>query len=113
MKETYPLKLIKKFAFWHDFSKYIGNSIFCKTLQAHQDKSEPNFTEKQKIAIVISFCFPYYKDKGFQLIKSCINKIAKLTKQLYLRSYMIFVTRLDEERCAIACTHLIMHQNPF
>ena len=60
------LKLIKKFASWNDFSKYIVNSIFRKTLQSHEDKSEPNLTAKQKEPMEI---------KVFQLLKSCIRKI--------------------------------------
>ena len=69
------LRLIKKFASWNDFPKYIVNSIFRKTLQAHEDKSEPNLTTKQKEPVVIYLCFPYYGDKGLQLLKSCIRKI--------------------------------------
>ena len=59
------LKLIKKFTSWNDFPKYIINSLFRKTLQAHQDKSQPTFTEKQKEPVLI-----YYGDKGYQLTKS-------------------------------------------
>ena len=40
------LKLIKKFASWKDFPKYIVNSIFHKNFQAHEDKSKPNLTTK-------------------------------------------------------------------
>ena len=42
------LKLIKKFASWNDFPRYIVTSIFHKTLWARKDKSEPNLTAKQK-----------------------------------------------------------------
>ena len=69
------LKLIKKFASWKDLPKYIVNSIFRKTLQAHEDKSEPNLTAKQKEPVVVYLCFPYYGDRGLQLPKSCILKI--------------------------------------
>ena len=40
------LKLIKKFASWNDFLKYLVNSIFHKNFQAHEDKSQPNLTTK-------------------------------------------------------------------
>ena len=69
------LKLIKKFASWNDFPKYVVISIFRKTLQAHEGESEPNLTAKQKEPVVIYFRFPYYEDKGLQLSKSCIRKI--------------------------------------
>ena len=85
------LKLIKKFASWNNFSKYIVNNIFCKILQARQDKIEPNLTEKQKELVIIYFHFPYYGDKGLQLLKSCIRKIAKMINQLHLRFYIVFV----------------------
>ena len=62
------LKLVKKFTSGNDFPKYIVNSIFCKTLHVHQDKSMPNLTEKQKEPVVIYFLFPYYGDKTFQLL---------------------------------------------
>ena len=74
-KLSQELKLIKKFASWNDFHKYIVNRVFHKTLQAHQDKSEPNLTAEQKEPVVIYFRFPYNGDKGFQLLKSCIRKI--------------------------------------
>ena len=38
-----------------DFPEYIVNSTFRKTLQAHEDKSEPNLTAKQKERVVIYF----------------------------------------------------------
>ena len=57
------LKLIKKFASWNDFPRYRVNSIFLKTLQAHEDKSEPNLTTKQKETVVIYFRVPYHGDK--------------------------------------------------
>ena len=69
------LKLIKKFASWIDFPKYIVNSIFCKTLLAHENKSEPNLATKQKEPVVIYFHSPYYGDKGLQHLKTCICKI--------------------------------------
>ena len=68
-------ELIKRFASWNDFPKYIFSNILRKTLQAHQDKSEPNLTAKQKEPVVIYFYFPYYGGKGLQLLKSCIRKI--------------------------------------
>ena len=37
-KLSQELKLIKKFVSWNEFPKYIVNSIFHKTFQAHQDK---------------------------------------------------------------------------
>ena len=40
------LKVVKKFASWNDFPNYIANSIFRKTIQTHEDKSEPNRTVK-------------------------------------------------------------------
>ena len=69
------LELNKKFASWNDFPKYIVNSIFRNTFQAHQDKSEPNLTTKQKEPVVTCFRFRYYGDKGFQFLKSGICKI--------------------------------------
>ena len=48
------------------------NSIFHKTLQAQEDKSEPNVIKNQKKPGVVYFHFPYYWDTGFQLIKSYI-----------------------------------------
>ena len=69
------LKVIKKFTFWNDFPKCIVNSIFRKTVQTHEDKSEPNLTAKQKELVVVYFRFPYYEDKGLQLLKSCTRKI--------------------------------------
>ena len=69
------LKLIKKFASWNDFSKYIVNSIFRNSLQAHEDKSELNVAAKQKEHVVIYFHFPYYEDKRLQLLKSWIHKL--------------------------------------
>ena len=45
------------------FPKYIVNSIFCKTLKAHEDKSYPNPTAKQKEPVIIYFRSPYYGDK--------------------------------------------------
>ena len=74
-KLSQELKLIKRFASWNDFPKYIVNSIFCKTLWAQQDKGEPNLTAKQKEHVMIYFRFRYYGDKGFQLLKSCIRKV--------------------------------------
>ena len=68
------LQLTKKFDSWKDFLKFIANSIFRKTLQALQDKSEPNHGAKQKEPVVTYFLFPYYGYKGFQLLKSCIRK---------------------------------------
>ena len=47
-KLSQELRLIKKFPSWNDFLKHIVNITFHKTLQAHQDKNESNFTEKQK-----------------------------------------------------------------
>ena len=47
-KLSQELRLIKKFPSWNDFLKHIVNITFYKTLQAHQDKNESNFTEKQK-----------------------------------------------------------------
>ena len=58
-KMSQELKVVKKFASWNDFPNYIANSIFRKTIQTHEDKSEPNRTAKQK-ELVIYFCFPYY-----------------------------------------------------
>ena len=69
------LKLIKKFASGNDFPKHTVNSIFCKTRWAHEDKSEPNPTAKQKEPVAIYFRFPYYGDKGLLLLKSYIRKI--------------------------------------
>ena len=69
------LKLIKTFASWNDFSKYIVNNIFRKTLQTNEDKSQPNLTAKQEEPVVIYFRFPYYGDKVLQPLKSCIRKI--------------------------------------
>ena len=69
-------------------------SIFCKTLQAHQDKSDPNLTGKHKEPVVIYFHFQCYGDKGFQLTKSCICKIkvnCKDDQPVVLRSYRAFV----------------------
>ena len=63
-KLSQELKLIKKFASWNDFSKYIVNSIFCKTLRAQQDQSESNLTEKQKEPVVIYFRFLCYGDNS-------------------------------------------------
>ena len=74
-KLSQELKLIKKFASCNEFPKYIANNIFRKTLQAHQDKSKPNLTTKQKESLAIYFRFPYYGEKGLQLLKSCIRKI--------------------------------------
>ena len=54
------LKLIKKFTTWNEFPKYLVNSNFCKTLQAHKDKSEPNHTTKQKEPVAVYFRSPYY-----------------------------------------------------
>ena len=53
-------ELIKKFVSWNDFPKYIFSNILRKTLQAHQDKSEPNLTAKQKEPVVIYFYFPFH-----------------------------------------------------
>ena len=74
-KLSQELKLIKKLASWNDFPKYIVNTIFRKTLRAHEDKSEPNLTAKQKEPVVIYFQFPYYGDERLQLLKSCILKM--------------------------------------
>ena len=74
-KLSHDLKLIKIFASWNDLPKYIVISIFRKTLQVHQDKSESNLAGKQNEPVVIYFCFPHYGDKGFQLTKSYIRKI--------------------------------------
>ena len=68
------LKVVKKFASWNDFPNYIANSIFRKTIQTHEHKSEPNRTVKQNELVVIYFWFPYYEDKGLQLLKSFIRK---------------------------------------
>ena len=45
------------------------------SLILQQNKSEPDLTAKQKKPVVIYFHFPYYGDKGLQLLKSCIRKI--------------------------------------
>ena len=60
---SHELKLIKNFATSNDFPKYIVDNIFRKIIQAHEDKSVPNLTAKQKELLVIYFRFPYYKDK--------------------------------------------------
>ena len=52
-KLSQELNWIEKFVSWTDFPKYIVNSIFRKTAQAHQDKSEPNLTAEQKEPAVI------------------------------------------------------------
>ena len=70
-KLSEELKLMEMFASWNEFSKYIVNSIFRKTVLAHEDKSEP----KGQKGPVSYFCFPYYEDKSFQLLKSTIRKI--------------------------------------
>ena len=57
----------------HFFEK--KKSIFCKTLQARLDKTQPNLKEKEKETVVIFFHFPYCGDEGFQLLKHCIHKI--------------------------------------
>ena len=84
------LKLIKKFASLSDFPKYMINSIFRKTLRAHQDKSESNVTTKRKEPVVIYFHFPYYGDKGLQLLKSCIHKIKVKSKNKQLFLFKIY-----------------------
>ena len=63
------------FASWNDFTKYIINSIFRKTLQSHRDKSEPNLTAKEKEPVITYFRFRHYGDKSLQLLKYCISKI--------------------------------------
>ena len=74
-KLSQELTLIKKSVSSRDFPKYIFNRIFRKTLQAHDDTSQPNRAAKQKESVVTYFRFPYSGDKGFQLLKSCIRKI--------------------------------------
>ena len=74
-KLSKELKLIKMFASWNDFTKYIINSIFRKTLQSHRDKSEPNLTAKEKEPVITYFRFRHYGDKSLQLLKYCISKI--------------------------------------
>ena len=64
---SHELKLIKNFATSNIFPKYIVNNIFCRTIQTHKDKSEPNLTEKQKKLDVIYFRFRYYEDKSLQI----------------------------------------------
>ena len=64
---SHKLKLIKNFATSNNFPKYIVNNIFCRTIQTHKDKSEPNLTEKQKKLDVIYFRFRYYEDKSLQI----------------------------------------------
>ena len=51
------------------FPKDIVNSTFCKILQAHQDKSNPNLTVKQKEPVEIYFNFPLYGDKSSAAFK--------------------------------------------
>lgn len=65
-KLSQELKLFKKIASWNGFPKCVVNSTFRKTHEAHQDKGEPNLTEKQKEPVVIYFRFSYYGDRGFQ-----------------------------------------------
>ena len=74
-KMSQELKVIKKFASWNDFPKYIVSIIFCETIQTHEDKSEPNLTVKKNKVVVIYLCLPYYEDKGLQFLKSCMHKI--------------------------------------
>ena len=66
---------LKSFVSWGDFSKYIVNSIFRKTLQAHQYKSESNIAAKQKKPVLICYRFSYSGVKSLQFLKSCICKI--------------------------------------
>ena len=51
------------------FPKEIVNSTFCKILQAHQDKSNPNLTVKRKEPVEIYFNFPLYGDKSSAAFK--------------------------------------------
>lgn len=66
-----------------------------QTFQWHQDENEPTPTQIQKEPVLIFFRFPYYGDKGFQLIESCICKIKLNCKNdrsvPFLRSSTIFV----------------------
>ena len=48
-------------------------AFFVKPLEAHENKSETNLTAKQKESVVIYFHFPYYGEKGLQLLKFCIR----------------------------------------
>ena len=64
---SHELKLIKNFATSNNFPKYIVNNIFCRTIQTHKDKSEPNLTEKQKKLDVIYFRCRYYQDRSLQI----------------------------------------------
>ena len=64
---SHELKLIKNFATSNNFPKYTVNNIFCRTIQTHKDKSEPNLTEKQKKLDVIYFRCRYYQDRSLQI----------------------------------------------
>ena len=64
------LNLIKKFAYWNDFPKYIFNSISRKTLQAHQDQSEPNLSKtKGSCGNLFSLSILEIKVSSFKILR--------------------------------------------
>ena len=99
------LKLIKKLTSFNDFRKYIVHSIFHKTLQAHQDKSERNLKEKEKEPVVIYFRLPYYGAEEFQLLKSCIRKNKVNCKN---DNPVVFKILYDVPKIALTKTELLL-----
>ena len=113
---SHELKLIKNFATSNEFPKYIVDNIFRKTIQAHEDKSEPNLTAKQKELVVIYFRFPYYDGKGLKLLKSCICKIKVNCKNdqpvvfkiLYVCKMEFFCNTKDRTPIVFCCVRVYM-----
>ena len=76
------IKIIKRFASWNSFPKSIVNTLINKALttSANKENIKTNLDEKSK-EIVIYFRFPFYGDKGFALMKSCLRKIRSNCKK--------------------------------
>ena len=81
-KLSSEINIIKRFASWNNFPKTVVNSIINKTLNTPSNNEVPSiYNTKKSNEITIYFHFPYYGDKGFSLLESCIRKIKSNCKK--------------------------------
>ena len=83
---------------WNGFPKYVGRSIFKKTLQkkkgAVTDKSELDEIPK------IWFRIPYIGPTGEQLVKHCISKLKRCSKE-----DLNFILLYDTNKLSFFCSN--------
>ena len=92
------INIIKRFASWNNFPKTVVNSIINKTLNTPSNNEVPSiYNTKKSNEITIYFHFPYYGDKGFSLLESCIRKIKSNCKKDHPSVFRLLydVTKLE------------------